>query len=660
LPEIPGGGSFLPSDPRTHEPWHITPQMVLRAGILGGIAIVLFVTLAVRLWALQIISGNDYLRIARENQVRTVRLQAPRGTIVDRKGTTLVTNRLTNEVLVWYAELPGRGARPNRHTVLKNLARVLHVKPRKLYREVDQRKNDPLNPVAVKLDVSQWVSDYLLERSDEFPGVEVAPRYVRFYPRGMLASQVLGYTGSATKEEIKNDPTGAVEAGDVVGQSGVEKAFDSYLRGTPGLASQRIDSQGHPRSTLIPNPEPQPGDTVKLTLNADLQYAAQRALRDGIQAARNSQCVGCWNADGGAIVALDPNDGSVLALASYPTYPPKVFSGTVTNRGLAYWGLTASTAKDHNYPSLDRATSGLYPPGSTFKPVTAIAAMQKGILNPEQNLHCTGKIRVKGHTWWNWDPFADSWINLPTALAESCDTYFYQVARWIWGLPPSYGEPIQDWAFKLGLGKHTGIEIGDEKGIVPTKKWQRNYYTAPEDKTWKPGDSINLAIGQKDLQVTPLQMARLYGAIATGKLVKPHLLASVERNGRTVEIDVPPAPKPIDVSQANLDVIRQGLYMATHDSSIGTSAPVFENFPVPIAGKTGTAEKYIAQYQAEFSQSWWCGYGPTDNPKLVVCAVIENGGHGGTAAAPAAREVFQQYFGVEKSAYTYQQATHSD
>ena len=663
MPEKPGGlGSFVPGDPRTREPWHINQQTILRAGILGAIAIALFVTLIVRLWALQIISGNEYLRIARDNQIRTVRLQAPRGSIIDDKGFVLVKNRLSHEVRVWYAELPGKGDRPTRHTVLEKLAHVLNIRPQRLYREVDKRKNDPLNPVVAKADVNRWQSDYILERSDQFPGVEVAARYVRDYPRGWLAAQTLGYVGSATEQEIKSDTSGLVRSGDLIGQSGVEAGFDSYLRGTPGVASQRIDSQGRPRSELVANPEPQPGDTVRLTLDADLQSVAQKALRDGIQAGINSQCSGCWNANGGAIVALDPNDGSVLALASYPSYSPAVYSGHVTNRKLARWGLTGSTGAAQNYPGLNRATMGLYPPGSTFKPVTAIAAIQSGVLDPSANLHCTGKLIDHGSTFNNWDPNANSWINLPTALALSCDTYFYQLGQRIYSLPPSYGEPIQDWAKNFGLGKHTGIETGDYAGLVPTKNWQRHYYKSPEDKIWKPGDSINLSIGQKDLQVTPIQMARLYAGIATGKLVSPHLLASVERDKTVIKLGIPKAPKTItagpDFSQ-KLDIIRTGLFMATHEAGIGTSQPVFGNFPVPIAGKTGTAEKWSERYKRYFDQAWWCGYGPTNKPELVVCAVIENGGHGGTAAAPAALAVFRQYFLHRKSG-TYTPATHSD
>ncbi len=662
MPEIPGHGSFIPGDSRTREPWHINQQTILRVGILGAIAIALFAFLAIRLWALQVISGNEYLKIAQDNQIRTVRLQAPRGSILDRYGRVLVDNRLSQSVLVWYAELPSEGDRPTRYTVLSNLARVLGIPTRKLIREVEQRKTDPLSPVVAEQDVNRWQSDYILERSNQFPGVEIAPRYVRTYPHSPLTSlsQILGYVGIANEEQLKSDSTGQIAPNDIVGQSGVEAAFDSYLRGQPGLASQRIDAQGRPRSDLIPNPEPQPGDTVSLTIDAKLQWAAQKALKDGIQTARNSQCNGCWNADGGAIVALDVNSGAVLAMATSPTYPASVFSGRVTTSKLARWGLTAATQVEKNYPAIDRATSGLYPPGSTFKPVTAIAAMQAGVLDPTQNLHCTGAMWVNGKKYSNWDPNANSMINLPTALAISCDTYFYQLGRAIYSLPQTSGEPIQFWAKQFGLGQSTKIEIGDQAGLVPTKVWQKSHYTASQDRTWKPGDSLNLAIGQGNLLVTPLQMTRLYAAIATGKLVYPHLLYSIKRDGKVVDAGVSPAPTTINpgaLFNERLQAIRQGLDLATHDP-LGTSTPVFGTFPIPIAGKTGTAEKYSQQYKRMFSQAWWCGYGPEINPKIAVCAVIENGGHGGVAAAPAARAVFQAYFHIKNS--SYQAVTNSD
>jgi penicillin-binding protein 2 len=259
-------------------------------------------------------------------------------------------------------------------------------------------------------------------------------------------------------------------------------------------------------------------------------------------------------------------------------------------------------------------------------------------------------------------------MDMPTALAYSCDTYFYQLGDLFYGLPKGRRQPLQKWAEIFGFGHIAGADVGPEaSGLVPTIGWRERTYTQATDpccwavdKLWKPGDSIQLAIGQKDLLVTPLQMARFYALIANGgKLVTPHLLMDVENSNKTaVPVAALPAPRSVGVDQAALQVVRQGLWEGTH-LSFGTSYGVFGNFPVSIAGKTGTAEKVVTLpgYTGLQNQSWWCGYGPTDDAKLVICAVIENGGHGGTAAAPAAAEVFAKYFDVQLK---YAAPIHSD
>jgi penicillin-binding protein 2 len=379
--------------------------------------------------------------------------------------------------------------------------------------------------------------------------------------------------------------------------------------------------------------------------------------------AKTNNCFGCWDANGGAVVALDPHDGSILALASAPTYNPGVYSGRVTMKKLAAQGLTPATAKAKNYPSLDRALVGTYPPGSTFKPVTALAAMQQHIVSPYSTLPCTGSYTApedRGKTpqvFKNWDPFVNAAIDMPTALAISCDTYFYELGNRFYELNKNYGHPLQAWASSFGFGRRTGVDVGPEaSGLLPTPEWRARTFTAKTDpccwrldSLWKPGDSIQLAIGQKDLLVTPLQMARFYALIANGgKLVTPHLLLSVDQSitGGATPHPAAPAAQQINIDPGALDVVRQGLNKATHDP-LGTSSAVFGNFPVDIAGKTGTAEKAIDPGDGIarlFNQSWWCGYGPYGDPKLVVCALIENGGHGGTAAAPTALKVFSEYF----------------
>ncbi|MGZ8717424.1 MAG: penicillin-binding transpeptidase domain-containing protein, partial [Gaiellaceae bacterium] len=396
------------------------------------------------------------------------------------------------------------------------------------------------------------------------------------------------------------------------------------------------------------------------TLDLKLQQAAEKALRYGISLA---QADGQWAARGGAIVALDPKDGSILALASSPTYEPSVFAGRVSPKALANQGLTTKTAELKNTPSLNRALAGQYPPGSVFKPVTALAAMQEHLVSPYAYLPCTGAYASMydkaphPHQFHNWDPNVNQQMDLPTALAYSCDTYFYQLGDLFYGLPKDRKQPLQKWAEAFGFGSITGADIGPEaKGLVPTIGWRQRTYTPAADplgwqvdSLWKPGDSILLAIGQKDMLVTPLQMARFYALIANGGyLVTPHVLMDVENPNKTaVPVAAPPSPRKVGVDAAALRVVRQGLWEGTH-LDFGTSYGVFGTFPVSIAGKTGTAEKTVALpgYIGVQNQSWWCGYGPTDDAKIVVCALIENGGHGGTAAAPAAMQVFANFFGV--------------
>jgi penicillin-binding protein 2 len=248
----------------------------------------------------------------------------------------------------------------------------------------------------------------------------------------------------------------------------------------------------------------------------------------------------------------------------------------------------------------------------------------------------------------NWNPFVNTGITMTTAIAWSCDTYFYELGKEFYELRTS---PLQEWASTFGFGRRTGIELaGEARGLVPTPTWRRRTFKDAIEKLWKPGDSIQLTIGQKDMLSTPIQLARFYAMVANGgKLVTPHLFLDVEGPGSVPIVPRPtrPAPRQLDVSPGALQIVREGLFRATHDPD-GTSTAVFGSFPIPIAGKTGTAEKYSPEYKRMFDQAWWCGYGPADDPRVVVCAVIENGGHGGSAAAPAARRVFERYFGVDE------------
>jgi penicillin-binding protein 2 len=617
--------------------------------LLGGLVVIGFAALLMRLWALQVLSGAHYAAQAQANQVRTVRVQAPRGPIVDRNGNILVSNQPVTSVELSPSGLPKVYAR--RVAELRALSHVARVPVRRMTKLILERRNagDMLDPIVIRTEATGPMLTYLQERAADFPGLTLARSYVRRYPYGSVAAQLLGYDGQTTQS-----------AGEVIGLTGIESAFDTYLRGLPGAARVRVDSLGRPQSPRLLTTEPVVGQTVRLTLDARLQIAAQNALQYGIQLARNQ---GQWAADGGAIVALSPKDGSILALASSPTYDPSVYSGRVTNHKLAAQGLTKGTALASNFPSLDRAVDGTYPPGSTFKPLTAIAALQEHLIKPYAYYPCTGSYVVpedrSHHVWHNWDRYVYQGMDLPTAIARSCDTYFYRAADKFYRLPGDRGQPIQRWARAFGFGRTSGTDLGPQQaGLVPTIGYLQHRFTKHTDPTnwkvdriWKPGDSLNLAIGQGNLTVTPLQMARFYAAIANGgKLVTPHILKDVEYpNGTIVPTTAAAAPRPIPgLNPAYLKVVQQGLFMGTH-YSLGTSYGVFGNFPYAIAGKTGTAQKVVRLpgYVGERDQSWWCGYGPADDAKLVVCAVIENGGEGGSAAAPAAERVFAKFFNVQ-------------
>ena len=649
---------FLPPDPKVHEPYRLTPQLALRVGILGALALGVFGLRFFRLWSLQVLSGDTYLAAAQNNQIRTIRVEAPRGAILDRNGDPIVSNVPGTAVQIWVTDLPKQG----RYRMLGRLAKVLHVPLGRLVREVEQAKSDPLTPITVKTAVHEPQVYYLTEHQTEFRGVRIAGTYLRGYEHQSMAAHVLGYVREISKEELAAKRDDGYRAGDKIGKAGIEAAFDQYLRGRSGLAQIRVNSLGIPQSGLEPREDAHPGRAVKLTLDSGLQRAAERALREGIRIARNNDS---FNADGGAIVAIDPRDGAIRAIASNPTYKPSIYVGRIDPDKLKPL-LDDEVATAQNHPGLNRAIEGRSPAGSTFTPVVALAAMQDHLLAPYEYIQCTPEKRygLDQFPFKNWNPFTNQAMDLRTALAESCDTYFYDIGNRYYERGPAWWTRMQDWARKLGFGVRPGLDIGgDSGGLLPTPAWRKATFKTAIDKAWNPGDLIQLAIGQKDLEVTPLQMARFYATLANGgKLVTPYLVSAVEQPGtngapgEVVQGFAPKAPAPTGLDPGAIDAVRSGLYAATHSGN-GTSVGVFGGFQVPIAGKTGTAEKItpLPGYPAGHSedQAWWCGWGPYDGssyhgrPPLVVCALIENGGHGGTSAAPAALRVFEAWFGVK-------------
>lgn len=653
---------FLPPDPRVAEPHRFTPQLALRVGVLAALALIVFAILFLRLWALQVLSGDRYLNAAQNNQLRTIHVEASRGSILDRAGRTIVSNVPGTAVQIWTADLPEEG----RYAMFRKLARILRVPLPRLTKALEEGRDDPLTPILVKTAVHEDQVAALFERSAEFPGVEVVGTYLRDYEHRALAAQLLGYVGEISPKELERLEQAGYRPGEKIGKTGVEAALDTYLRGTAGTAQLRVDSLGRPQGAYEPRRPAQPGYSVRLTIDIGLQRAAERALRDGIELAYQHDE---FNANGGAIVALDPRDGAVLAMASNPTYKPSVYVGRVDPKKLEPL-IVEKVAKERNYPGINRAIAGVYPPGSAFKPLTALAAISDGLLSPYEYIPCTpsAEYGLDKHRFENWNPFTNAPMTLTTALAQSCDTYFYNVGNRYYERGEherQYWTRMQSWARKFGFGQAAGFDLGGEAtGLLPTPAWRRANYTGI-DRAWNPGDLIQLAIGQKDMTVTPLQMARFYAALANGgKLVTPYVVSAVEQPGNDKQPPVtlrpfpPSSPQAVDVDPAALAVVREGLYQATHDAE-GTSSGVFGSFAVPVAGKTGTAEKVVNLPGYPLGhledQAWWCGWGPFDGTTyvtksgarrapIVVCALIENGGHGGTAAAPAALKVFEYWF----------------
>lgn len=614
------------------------------------LAIIIFCALFFRLWALQVISGERYLEDAENNQIRSFRLPAPRGSIVDRDGTVLVSNTPGTLIQIWPAALEDMPV-VERDQMLRRLSRLLGVRFKTVRERLEQRlESDPLTPVTIRSDVGDLRAAYLMEHQGDFPGVQIAETYLRRFEGGGIGAHFLGYVAEIGPEQLEARVKEGYAAGDRIGQTGVEAAYDTYLRGLTGLGRVYVDAMGRITSEREFSQLPEPGDNIRLTIDAELQRAAEEALAYGIRLARDQ---GEWAADGGALVAMDPHTGEILALASNPTFDPSIYVGTVKEKDLKELAHPRA-----NLPTLNRAVAGVYPPASTFKPFTALAALQEGMLRPDELIQCSPSMEIDGQTFANWDPYKDEPMQLTTALANSCDTYFYDVALRFYERPDS---PFQRWLRNMGFGGFTGIDIGpEEAGLVPTPAWRRKTFETEIDKIWTSGDSVQLSIGQGDMLVTPLQMTRAYAMIANGgQLVEPHIVKSVEEPRNEGEAPVvlrPYTPKPpqdIGLDPYALRIVQQGLYEATH-ATYGTAQSVFGAFPIRIAGKTGTAEKFVRLpgFQGLRDQSWFCGYGPYEKPEIVACALIENGGHGGEAAAPVTLKVFEEYFGVDPESYS--------
>lgn len=605
----------------------LTPKTAVRIATLGGIVFAGLALLLIRLWFLQVIASEKYTELADANRLRTIRVEAPRGAIVDREGRPLVTHRTGLSVVARTADF----ADGRREAVLRRLARVLDVPPRDLLKEVHSASSSPLETITLAKDVPAPVQAYLGERRRDFPGIGLAETYPRMYPAGNGLAQVLGYTGPITAETIKRYRAKGYLGDETVGTSGLESQYEAFLRGEPGRRVVEVDAEGEPvgRET-VSSTAPVPGSTLELAVDLPTEKALTGALREQV-AATDSPA-------GAAGVALDPQTGEVLAIASYPTFPPGAFAG---GREKAVSRLLA----DPRRPLLNRAVGGLYPAGSTFKVITAAAALRRGFITPATVLGSPGEITLYKQRFRGFESRSWGEVDLRRALEVSSDTFFYQLGDRFYR--DGTRADLQTEARRFGLGRPTGIDLpgADEAGVVPDPAWKRRAFkdsADPLDRTWKPGDSINMSTGQGNLLVTPLQMATVYSAIANGgRLVTPTLARRVlSPSGRGLRSLVGASPgRQVGLAPETLDALRDGLLGAANGTD-GTSTAVFGRLPasVRVAGKTGTAENETA-----VDHSWYVGYAPADAPKIVVAVVIEQGGQGANAAAPAVCRTMAAY-----------------
>jgi penicillin-binding protein 2 len=608
----------------------------MRVGVLLIITFALFGVLAFRLWFLEILSGDSYVAVAKDNRIREVKVEAPRGVIYDRNGKILVENRAGLNVGLLPMDMwdPSPKKNPKEfQQEISDLAKILDMSETDLMAAYTKAKKNPYETYVVKEDVPEDpIVAQIKEHSTEFKGVQVEASYLRQYPFGALATHLLGYVGEASQSDLDLEQFATLQPGATVGKDGVERTYDSFLRGTDGYKTVEVDAAGRPKR-VVDDIAPTPGSNLVLTIDSDLQEAAENALVDGIQRAHEANPA-FDNAAGGAVVAMDPQTGEILALASYPDYDPSLWVG-----GMSATKFAELNAPQAHYPLYDRVIDGLYPAGSTFKPFVAATALSTGLITPDTTFDCKGSYSAYYQTWKDWKPTGHGTVNLLQAITESCDVYFYNLGNLFYSQPSPV---LQDGVRKFGFGQATGIDLpGELKGRVPDKYWKAEVGKTAEDKAWKPGDEINLAIGQGDLLVTPMQMCVALSSLANGgTLWVPHagLRITDASNNIIHQFDNEKSGE-LGISQDILAIIRQGMVQVTSASS-GTADDTFKGFPIQVAGKTGTAQKLPEDDYALFM-----GYAPADStPEIAVVAIIEQGGHGSSVAAPVVRSVMEAYF----------------
>ncbi len=663
----------------------ITPQLAVRVAVLGVLALLAFGVIFFRLWYLQVLSGEDYVKQAQDNRIRVDRIAAPRGAIVDRNGEVLVDNREATVLKLNPTSLPQeqreaaaewgrlkslRGLKPKAQrgppvplppvatpelaARYARLSKVIGVPAHEIHLEVMRGLSQvPYAAITIKTDVSRTVTNYIDERNEDFPGVRAESVFLRRYPEGSLASQIVGTVSEVNGDQLKAGRYRSVAAGTQVGQEGLEYSYDRYLRGRDGKQRTLVDANANPKGAAR-SVDFVSGRQLGLTLDLDLQRTAQRAAARAIGAAR-----GFGNAaDAAAFVAMSPQSGEIYAIGSLPDFNPNVLARPISDRRYKELFLNKAAGA----PRFNRAISATYPTGSTFKPITALAGLDQQLRTPATTISDSGclSIGAADQPFCNAGKVPNGPVDLRKAIKVSSDVYFYGLGR---DLNPIDDEPLQSWARRLGLGRRSGVDLPAETaGLVPDRAWRARIgrreaayekrtgkacCTFSDKRPWSVGDNVNLAVGQGDLQATPLQMAVAYAAIANGgKIVRPHLGRDVrDANGGALLRKIQPGgARRVKLDPVARESIMGGLHAATAEPG-GTSYDVFSDWnqaAYPVFGKTGTAERVVDG--AKVDQSWYVAFVPHKSKPIVVAVTVEKGGFGAESAAPAVRQILARWF----------------
>ncbi len=594
--------------------------MALRIAVVGGVAVALFAILFFRLWTLQILEGAENLAQAKNNRTRSLKIIAPRGKILARNGEVLVDNRTSLALLIDLTKLPEEEAAEIAE--LKQLGALVHMNMKQVRRRIVEEEEQAAGaPVTLRRDVGYDLIYYIEEHHGQFPGVSVEKVFVRNYPDEEEAAHVLGSTGEVSEKELEEAPYEGLEPGEIVGQGGVEYTYDRWLRGTPGISRYEVNSLGEPTpGGKLASTPPEPGDNLKLTINPAVQVAGEQAVA---------------SYGPGGFVTMNVHTGEILGMGSYPTYDPKELTPPLSQAEVN------RLFRNPEDPLTNRALEGLYPTGSTFKLITAMAALNSGVDTLGRVIDDPGSITIGGQKFEDSEGVGYGAVDLVSALKYSSDVYFYTLGDEMWKT-----DDLQHWADLLGIGRPTGIDLPQaegSEGLVPGKQWAEEEIAAGNEyvEPWGPGQNVQLATGQGYLQTDPLEMAVAYATVANGgTVVTPHVGKEIQDAAGRVMKEFDPEPRRhVQVDPAFRSAILEGLHEAAQSSG-GTSCSSFCGFPIEVAGKTGTAERLGHAN----NQSWYIVLAPYPNPQIVTAVTIEEGGFGAEAAAPAAKLILEAYF----------------